>query len=155
MGALPREAGYHDVLTGLPRRIAFEERLASEAARIRRHGGEVALCLLHLDRLTRVNDTRRRLGGDQVLRAAAAHLDALRGEDGAYRTGGNEFALVLVGADEARAGLAVERIRCAVVADPACDGLCISAGIACVSGDPASTLALAVAKLHAARSLRR
>jgi len=155
MRPLPRQAGYHDILTGLPHRVAFEERLASEAARVRRHGGDVTLCLLHIDCRKRVNDARSHLTGDQALRAVAAHLDDLRGEDGAYRIGGQELALILVGTAEAGAGLAVERIRCAVLADPACHGIGLSAGIARVSPDPASALALAAAKLYAAKSLRR
>jgi diguanylate cyclase (GGDEF)-like protein len=155
MGALPSEAAYHDALTGLPHRLAFDERLASEAARVRRHGGAVALCLLHLHRLGRDGGARGQRTGDEELRAVAVHLDDLRAGDGAYRTGRDEFALIIVGTDEAGAGLAVERIRCALLADRACRGIGISAGIARITGDTASTLALADAKLHAARSLRR
>ena len=155
MGSLPRDAGHHDALTGLPHRVAFEERLASEAARVRRYEDDVALCLLDLDRLGHVNETRGHSIGDEVVRTVAAHLNDLRGEDGVYRTGGVEFALILVGADEAGAGLAVERIRRALVTDPTCRGICISAGIARVTADPTSTLALAGAKLYAAKALRR
>jgi diguanylate cyclase (GGDEF)-like protein len=154
MGALPSQAAHHDALTGLPHRLAFDERLASEAARVRRHGGDVALCLLHLDCPGRLDDAVRPTG-DEALRAVAAHLDDLRGGDGAYRTGREEFGLILVGTDEAGAGLAVERIRCALLADRGCHGIGISAGITRVTGDPASTLALADAKLFAAKSLRR
>ncbi len=148
-------ASRHDSLTGLPNRRCFDERLAAEAARIRRHGGEVALCLLDLDRFKQLNDTRGHAAGDAALRALARHLRDLRGEDAAYRIGGDEFALLLVGTDEAGAGLAVERIRAALAGDPACDGIGVSAGIAFLGSDPAATLALADSKLYAAKTLRR
>jgi diguanylate cyclase (GGDEF)-like protein len=150
-----RYASRHDVLTGLPNRRCFEERLAAEAARIRRHGGEVALCLIDLDRFKHVNHTLGQAAGDEALGAVARHLDGVRGEDGAYRIGGDEFALILVGADEAGAGLAAERIRAAVAADPGCHGVGVSIGIAFLGTDPAAALALADAKLYAAKALRR
>jgi diguanylate cyclase (GGDEF)-like protein len=149
-----RRASGHDVLTGLPNRRCFDERLAAEAARIRRHGGEVAICLLDLDHLKHVNDTLGHGTGDETLAAVARHLDQLRGEDGAYRVGGDEFAVILVGADEAGAGLAAERIRSAVAADPKCHGVGVSIGIAFLGADPAAALALAGAKLYAAKALR-
>jgi len=68
---------------------------------------------------------------------------------------GQSYVRVLVADKKESAGLAVERIRCALLADPACHGIGLSAGIARVSPDPASALALAAAKLYAAKSLRR
>ena len=38
-----------DALTGLPNRRAFTVRLGAEVARVRRHGGHLALCLVDVD----------------------------------------------------------------------------------------------------------
>ena len=147
-----RFASEHDVLTGLPNRRAFDQRLAAEAARLRRHGGDVGLCLIDLDRFKAVNDTLGHAAGDEVLRAIARHLDDLRGEDAAYRVGGDEFALLLVGTGASGARLVYERVSAAVEADPACHGVGVSCGFTMVLPDPAMTLARADEALYAAKT---
>jgi diguanylate cyclase (GGDEF)-like protein len=146
-----QHASAHDPLTGLPNRRSFDERLAAAASRIRRQGGNVALCLLDLDRFKRINDTHGHAAGDDVLRSVAGHLAGLRGEDVAYRVGGDEFALLLDGATENGARQVANRLALAIRADPACDGVGVSWGLAMVGADPADTAAQADAALYGAK----
>jgi len=148
-------AGAHDALTTLPNRRVFDVRLAAEASRLRRHGGTVALCLLDLDRFKSVNDRYGHATGDSVLRAVARHLGELRGEDAAYRIGGDEFALLLVGATEDGARQVVERIAADVAGDPRCRGVGVSCGITMVGDDPVAALAQADAALYAVKAPAR
>jgi diguanylate cyclase (GGDEF)-like protein len=147
-----QNASRHDALTGLPDRRCFDERLASEGARIRRYGGEASLCLMDLDSFKLVNDTLGRAAGDSVLRAVAAHLGEVRGEDSAYRIGGDEFALVFVAAGEEGAALAALRVVEAVRDDPACRGVSVSFGVACLGEhDPQAAVARADAAMYDAK----
>jgi diguanylate cyclase (GGDEF)-like protein len=143
----------HDALTGLPNRRAFDERLATEIARVNRHGGLLTLCLLDLDRFKQVNDTRGHAAGDDVLRGVAGNLGQLRGEDSAYRLGGDEFALMLIEAAGLGAQRVTERIGHAIRADRACDGVGASWGVAHFrpGDDAAAMLARADAALYAAK----
>ncbi len=146
----------HDVLTGLPNRRAFEQRLGSEVARIRRHGGTLALCLIDLDDFQEVNDTLGHPVGDEVLRAVARRLERIRGEDIAFRVGGDEFAVIFSGVDEPGARKAVRRLEAGILADPGCGGVEISWAVAELDGgDPAQLIASAQAELSHAQRGRR
>jgi diguanylate cyclase (GGDEF)-like protein/PAS domain S-box-containing protein len=84
----------HDTLTGLPNRLALNERLAALL------GGEVefALMITDLDRFKEVNDTLGHEAGDQLLETIARRLaDAVRPGDLVARLGGDEYAIVVVG----------------------------------------------------------
>lgn len=145
--------GRHDELTGLRNRRAFDERLESELARARRHGGQFALCLLELDALPGHEGGEEHEGRDSLLRAVAAHLSQVRGEDAAYRLGGVQFALVLVEASGYGATAALDRVWAAMSEDPACRSIGISSGVATFQrGDDAgSMLARADAALYRSR----
>jgi len=145
---------HHDPLTGLGNLRSFDEHLAAEASRLRRHGDAGALCLLDLDDFQSVNDRIGPAAGDEVLCAVARQLGAIRGEDSAYRIGGDEFVLILVGADEDGARTLAERVKTAVAEDPQCRGVGISWGVATITGDPAWDLARADAALCAAKEMR-
>jgi diguanylate cyclase (GGDEF)-like protein len=148
-------ASRHDPLTGLPNRRDFDVRLAAEAARARRHGSELTVCMIDLDGFKLVNDTFGHASGDEVLRAVARHLHSLRGEDAAYRLGGDEFALLLVGTDEDGADLVVRRVADAVRTDRASLGVTLSYGVAALDGgDPVSTVELADLALYEAKRKR-
>jgi diguanylate cyclase (GGDEF)-like protein len=132
-----------DELTGLYNRRHFHERLAAELARSRRDQTPVGLVLLDVDDFKRVNDSLGHPVGDQVLAAFAAVLrDHVRVGDVVCRTGGEEFAVVLPGADEAEAALCAERLVDAVRERPwdAAGPITASAGVA-VSLDPPATVA--------------
>lgn len=86
----------HDVLTGLPNRRLFQDRLASALERARRLGTQTALLILDLDRFKQVNDTLGHHAGDMLLKRVAALLARrVRRSDTVARTGGDEFAIIL------------------------------------------------------------
>jgi diguanylate cyclase (GGDEF)-like protein/PAS domain S-box-containing protein len=86
---------HHDVLTGLPNRLAIMEKIEEAVARHRRHGDSFAVLLLDLDRFKHVNDTLGHAVGDALLRETAARLKAsLRETDVLARLGGDEFAIL-------------------------------------------------------------
>ena len=146
------DASRRDALTGLPNRRDFDARLAAEAARARRHGGELTVCMIDLDGFKAVNDEHGHAAGDGVLRAVAGHLERLRGEDTAFRLGGDEFALLLVGADCAGATVVVSRIAAAVASDRDCMGTTVSWGLAALcDGDALAALEAADASLYEAK----
>jgi diguanylate cyclase (GGDEF)-like protein len=100
---LEREAAL-DPLTGLRNRRGLERDVEHELARGRRHGRSLTLVVLDIDGLKQVNDRDGHPAGDSWLRSVAGALrDAMRVGDEAYRTGGDEFALLLpeTGSDHA------------------------------------------------------
>lgn len=91
-----RYQAYHDLLTGLPNRRLFEERLRYIIADARRQQEKVAVLFLDLDGFKRVNDTMGHDEGDKVLRDIAANLKrCLREADTVARLGGDEFMIIL------------------------------------------------------------
>jgi diguanylate cyclase (GGDEF)-like protein/PAS domain S-box-containing protein len=86
---------HHDVLTGLPNRLAIMEKIEEAIARHRRRGDSFAVLLLDLDRFKHVNDTLGHAIGDALLRETAVRLKgSLRETDVLARLGGDEFAIV-------------------------------------------------------------
>lgn len=86
----------HDVLTGLPNRVLFEERLERAIIHATRSKCKFAVMYLDLDRFKLVNDTLGHNTGDEVLKVVAERLQAgLRASDTVARLGGDEFAFVL------------------------------------------------------------
>jgi len=87
---------YHDLLTGLPNRALFNDRLGQAIAQARRHGQALAVMFLDMDRFKVVNDTHGHLVGDGLLQGIAQRLrDSLREGDTLARIGGDEFMLLL------------------------------------------------------------
>ncbi|MGE8226082.1 MAG: diguanylate cyclase domain-containing protein [Stenotrophomonas sp.] len=96
-----RHLAMHDMLTGLPNRALFMDRLESAHHRAQRHGGMFALVYVDVDRFKAVNDTWGHGAGDAVLIELATRLrGALRENDTVARLGGDEFALVLEELDD-------------------------------------------------------
>lgn len=87
----------HDVLTGLPNRALFLDRLKLAMSRLeRRRERGCAVMFLDLDRFKALNDTLGHAAGDMLLVAVAERLSSvLRPEDTAARLGGDEFAIVV------------------------------------------------------------
>ena len=86
-----------DALTGLLNHQAFWGEVAHELRRAARYGHEVTLVYLDVDRFKQINDEHGHPVGDRALRAVAAALaDEARDSDVAGRTGGDEFAALLV-----------------------------------------------------------
>src|SRR5690606_21175337 len=88
---------FYDVLTGLPNRALFMDRLGHAVARAHRHPNYLfAVLFLDLDRFKVINDSLGHGVGDQLLLAVAKRLDGcLRPGDTAARLGGDEFTLLL------------------------------------------------------------
>ena len=110
-----------DPLTDLGNRRRFEERLDGEL----RRGRRLSICLLDLDGLKRLNDTFGHQEGDRALIAVGERLKA-GGE--AFRIGGDEFALLLVGIEAEQARPLVEALLVDVTLDD--QPLRVSGGIA-------------------------
>lgn len=154
----------HDVLSGLPNRALFEDRLTHAMAQARRHDRQVALVLFDLDRFKLVNDTLGHAAGDMVLRSVAATLKrCLRSADTAARLGGDEFGAIIEDVVSWKdVGASVERVLGALAADRDIGGCEIfptaSAGIALYPNDGATLSELmrsADAACYHAKSLGR
>ncbi|MBV8500981.1 MAG: GGDEF domain-containing protein [Paucibacter sp.] len=114
-----REMAMSDVLTGLPNRRAITEELERCVSRARRDGELVGVVLLDIDHFKRVNDSFGHQAGDVVLRSVAqAVRSRLRGHDQVGRFGGEEFLVVLPGADLNGALAAAESLRQTVESSP-------------------------------------
>jgi diguanylate cyclase (GGDEF)-like protein len=85
-----------DPLTGLANRRAFMRELEHEVERARRYGHPLTLAIGDVDRFKQINDTHGHPAGDRALCVVADTLRAgLRANDGAFRLGGDKFALLL------------------------------------------------------------
>ena len=85
-----------DGLTGLGNHRAFQEELDARIAQARDEDQPLALVMIDVDDLKTINDQKGHAAGDDLLRSVAMIMRAnLRRGDGAYRTGGDEFALLL------------------------------------------------------------
>jgi diguanylate cyclase (GGDEF)-like protein len=95
--AQAQHLAFHDVLTGLPNRALFDNRLDQVLARTQR-GEKASVLLLDLDRFKHVNDTLGHHAGDSLIRELAGRLSKiLRSSDTVARLGGDEFAILQTG----------------------------------------------------------
>jgi len=86
----------YDVLTGLPNRNLFLERLEQEIKKAQRNKSSVALLLIDLDQFKKVNDTLGHQAGDLLLVESAQRIRrCLRDTDTVARLGGDEFIIIL------------------------------------------------------------
>jgi len=87
---------YHDILTDLPNRILFKDRLGLAVIQAKRKLTELAVMFIDLDRFKLVNDTLGHVRGDELLQQAARRLkECLRKGDTLARHSGDEFTIVL------------------------------------------------------------
>lgn len=95
-----KELARVDELTGVFNRRGFEEKLEEAMARARRSGASFALLYIDLDGFKAINDRHGHETGDRLLRSVAHRLrGALRLTDTVARIGGDEFTVILEGAD--------------------------------------------------------
>ena len=91
---------HHDMLTGLPNRFAFDERLNVARQFARDSGSQLSLLFIDLDGFKNVNDALGHAVGDELLKEVAARLTNVVGPgDFCSRLGGDEFAVVHVSKD--------------------------------------------------------
>jgi diguanylate cyclase (GGDEF)-like protein len=90
-----------DGLTGCLNHAAMHDTLRRELERCRRAGHGLSLAIVDLDDFKQVNEEHGHLAGDEVLRRVGAALrESVRAYDVVARYGGDEFAIIAVGADE-------------------------------------------------------
>ncbi|RZS90243.1 PAS domain S-box-containing protein/diguanylate cyclase (GGDEF)-like protein [Motilibacter rhizosphaerae] len=125
-----RQAALYDTVTGLPNKALFLDRLslAMSSARRRRQDGGFAVLFLDLDGFKVINDSLGHMVGDALLVRVAERLRGpLRETDTAARFGGDEFAVLLSGVEDAD-GVAtvVSRLQEALEAPYEVDGHLVS-----------------------------
>lgn len=91
-----RHLAHHDILTGLPNRLLFGDRLRQALLAAQREEHRLALIFFDLDKFKPVNDSYGHAVGDVLLQQLAARLRAtLRASDTLARLGGDEFVVLL------------------------------------------------------------
>ena len=104
-----------DGLTGLGNRAGYDEACHRMILRHQRSHKAFGLLVIDLDNFKAVNDTHGHLAGDQVLRAVGQTIQSvLRGEDMAFRFGGDEFCCLLNCQSERSLGLVAQRLQRAI-----------------------------------------
>ena len=87
---------YHDVLTGLPNRMLFMDRIDQAISRAQREEGQFALLFIDIDHFKVINDSMGHDAGDQLLNLISIRLrDVLRKSDTVARLGGDEFTVII------------------------------------------------------------
>jgi diguanylate cyclase (GGDEF)-like protein/PAS domain S-box-containing protein len=160
-----QDAAATDFLTGLPNRRHIMARMEQELARVQRDSAAlVAVLMFDLDLFKDINDRHGHAMGDAVLKHfAQALLLELRKVDSVGRIGGEEFAIILSGADMADALGFAERVRARLANAPMRDGdlviaVTVSIGIAAMARDDQSinaSLSRADAALYQAKQSGR
>jgi diguanylate cyclase (GGDEF)-like protein len=107
-----RDLAVRDELTGLYNRRFLMDALPRELARARREKVSLAIAIMDIDHFKQFNDQHGHQAGDAMLKALGMFLRArIRKEDLACRYGGEEFVLILTGADENNAMMRAEALR--------------------------------------------
>jgi diguanylate cyclase (GGDEF)-like protein len=107
-----QEIAARDKLTGLYNRRLFEEQFDAAVARSQRSGEELALLVVDLDGLKRINDLGGHPAGDEALKGLARALTTnVRAGDVVCRLGGDEFAVILPGSGAEEALRVAERAQ--------------------------------------------
>ncbi len=114
-----RSRALTDVLTGLPNREAWEERLAQEYERWKRYRQPVSLVIIDIDHFKSINDNYGHLAGDKAIRLIGRSLrDRLRSTDFVARYGGEEFSVLMPETPIADAVAVIDGLRAYVGALP-------------------------------------
>jgi diguanylate cyclase (GGDEF)-like protein len=109
---------HHDLLTKLPNRILFADRLSTALEKCKRDQRKLALLFVDLDNLKTINDVNGHTAGDAVLTEVSQRMrDCLRSSDTVARIGGDEFLILLPEVDtEESAVLVAEKVRSVLMA---------------------------------------
>lgn len=149
---------YSDELTKIGNRRYFFDQVPHLVSVCQRSGLPVSLAIVDVDGLKGINDVHGHLEGDHAL-ATAAHALAqnVRAVDIVARIGGDEFAVLMPGADEAEAVSVAQRVRVALEQGASLGRSTVSIGIAQVGADDSLLHAISSADhaLYAAKARGR
>lgn len=107
-----RQQTLRDVLTEIPNRLAYDERLSTEMANFRRNKIPFVLVVWDIDFFKKVNDNYGHAAGDQVLKLVASILNKnMRETDFIARYGGEEFVSILPATEVKGAQLITDKLR--------------------------------------------
>ncbi len=107
-----RDQALKDPLTGIPNRLAYDERIVQEYARWKRFQGPLSVLLWDIDHFKQINDRFGHKAGDKALSVIANILSRrVRETDFVARYGGEEFVMLLPGTELPAAGEVAEKIR--------------------------------------------
>jgi diguanylate cyclase (GGDEF)-like protein len=127
-----------DALTGVLNRRSLIERLDAACMRAKSRGMPISVLFIDLDHFKQINDTHGHAAGDACLAAIIPPIQAeLRQSDVIGRYGGEEFVVILSGADAAAAHPIAERI-CRRVSEVGIDGFGTEIRLTCSIGVAAS-----------------
>src|SRR3954468_807082 len=122
-----------DALTGLGNHRHFHEQLRIDLQEARENDVPLAVVALDIDGFKKLNDDRGHGHGDEALKLAGEALErSVRGDDLVARLGGDDFVMILRGADGGYARDVAERAREAIARSPPEElELTVSAGFVC------------------------
>ncbi|MDX1456459.1 MAG: diguanylate cyclase [Marinobacter sp.] len=107
-----RSRALTDVLTQLPNREAWQERLDFEFRRWQRYRNSVSVAVIDIDHFKRINDSYGHKAGDRVIQLLAKTLaERLRNTDFVARYGGEEFVVVMPETDPENARTVLDKLR--------------------------------------------
>jgi len=107
-----RDMAIHDSLTGVYNRYYFNEMLSREVKRAKRYKYSLGFLMIDINRFKEINDRFSHLLGDRVLKEVANLIKKnVRDVDIVVRFGGDEFLVILSGAEEKLLGKIKDRIK--------------------------------------------
>jgi diguanylate cyclase (GGDEF)-like protein len=140
-----------DELTGLHNARGFSRRLNEEVARFARYREPIALLLLDVDGLKRINDTLGHAAGNLALRHVATAIRAeLRASDVGARWGGDEFAILAPNTSNRAALALAERVGCQIASPQVPWRSTVSIGVATTETAQVQQRLTAASMMHTA-----
>ena len=107
-----RDRAQIDALTGIPNRLAYDERIQEEFSRWQRYKQPLSICIVDIDKFKNVNDTYGHKAGDKVLVTVAELCNTrIREADFFARYGGEEFVIILPQTGLNKAKVVAENLR--------------------------------------------
>lgn len=106
-----QQLAHYDALTGLPNRVLLNDRISHALSLAQLSNAPLAVMLIDMDHFKNVNDSLgHRIGDHLLVTLARRFTQAIREEDTVSRSGGDEFLLLLPGADARAAAHVAEKV---------------------------------------------